>query len=88
MRYRIWAVIGVVLLTVVLSSCITPRVARGPVTTPVPTKTLRPTFTYTPAKPTMTAAPTAVPASATPEAPAATPEPPTEVPSPTSEAPG
>ena len=85
MRYRIWAVIGVVLLTVVLSSCITPRVARGPVTTPVPTKTLRPTFTHTPAKPTMTAAPTAVPASATPEAPTSAPEPPTAVPSPTSE---
>ena len=85
MRYRIWAVIGVVLLAVALSSCTTSRVARGPVTTPVPTKTLRPTFTHTPAKPTMTAAPTAVPATATPEAPAATPEPPTEVPSPTSE---
>ena len=27
MRYRIWAVIGVVLLAVALSSCITPRAA-------------------------------------------------------------
>ena len=85
MRYRIWAVIGVVLLAVALSSCITPRAARGPVITPVPTKTLRPTFTHTPAQPTMTAAPTVAPATATPEAPAATPEPPTAVASPTSE---
>jgi uncharacterized protein YraI len=85
MRYRIWAVIGAVLLTVALSSCATSRGARGPVTTPVPTKTLRPTFTHTPAKPTMTSAPTAVPATATPEAPTATPEPPTAVASPTSE---
>jgi hypothetical protein len=85
MRYRIWAVIGVALLAIALSSCTTSRTARGPVTTPVPTKTLRPTFTHTPAKPTMTAAPTAVPATATSEAPTATPEPPTEVPSPTSE---
>ena len=85
MRYRIWAVIGVALLAVALSSCTASRTARGPVTTPVPTKTLRPTFTHTPAKPTMTAAPTEVPATATSEAPAATPEPPTEVPSPTSE---
>ena len=79
MRYRIWAVIGVVLLAVALSSCTASRVARGPVGTPVPTKTLRPTFTHTPAKPTMTSAPTAVPATATPEAPTATPEPPTAV---------
>ena len=85
MRYRIWAVIGVVLLAVALSSCITPRAVRGPVTTPVPTKTLRPTFTHTPAQPTMTSAPTAAPASATPEAPTDTPEPPTAVASPTSE---
>jgi hypothetical protein len=79
MRYRIWAVMGVVLVAVALSSCITPRAARGPVTTPVPTKTLRPTFTYTPAKPTMTSAPTVAPATATPEAPTDTPEPPTAV---------
>ena len=85
MRYRICAVIGVALLAIALSSCTTSRTARGPVTTPVPTKTLRPTFTHTPAKPTMTAAPTAVPATATSEAPTAIPEPPTEVPSPTSE---
>ena len=85
MRYRIWAVIGVVLLAVALSSCITPRAARGPVTTPVPTKTLRPTFTHTPAQPTMTSAPTVAPATATPEAPTDTPEPPTAVASPPSE---
>ena len=30
MRYRIWAVIGVAMLTVALSSCTTTRVARGP----------------------------------------------------------
>ena len=85
MRYRIWVVIGVVLLAVALSSCMTPRAARGPVTTPVPTKTLRPTFTHTPAQPTMTSAPTVAPATATPEAPTVTPEPPTAVASPTSE---
>ena len=85
MRYRIWAVIGVMLLAVALSSCITPRAARGPVTTPVPTKTLRPTFTHTPAQPTLTSAPTVAPATATPETPIATPEPPTAVPSPTPE---
>ena len=86
MRYRIWAALGVILLTVALSSCINTRTARGPVGTPVPTKTLRPTFTSTPAEPTLTPAPTAVPATATPEVPTAAPEPPTEVPSPTPEA--
>ena len=85
MRYRIWVVIGTVLLTVALSSCTTSRVARGSITTPVPTKTLRPTFTHTPAQPTMTAAPTVAPATATPEAPTDTPEPPTAIASPTSE---
>jgi len=85
MRSKFWAVIGAVLLTVALSGCATSRGARGPVTTPVPTKTLRPTFTYTPAKPTMTSEPTAVPPTATPAAPTATPEPPTVAPSPTSE---
>jgi len=85
MRSKFWAMIGAILLTVALSSCATSRGARGPVTTPVPTKTLRPTFTYTPAKPTMTSEPTAVPATATPAAPTATPEPPTAAPSPTSE---
>ncbi len=85
MRYRIWAVIGMILLTVALSSCGTPRVARSTVGTPVPTKTLRPTFTNTPAKPTLTSSPTAIPATATPEAPTATTEPPTPTVSPTPE---
>jgi hypothetical protein len=85
MRYRIWAVMGVVLLAIALSSCTTGRVARGPAGTPVPTKTLRPTFTNTPAKPTMTPSPTEVPPTATPETPTDTPVPPTEVPSPTPE---
>lgn len=85
MRDRIWAAMGMVLLTLALASCIPSRVARGPVSTPVPTKTLRPTFTNTPAKPTMTASPTAAPATATPEAPTATPEPPTAVATPTPE---
>ena len=90
MRYRIWAVIGVMLLTVALSSCGTLRVARSTVGTPVPTKTLRPTFTNTPARPALTPspmpsapmlpAPTALPATATPEASAATIEPPTAAP--------
>ena len=86
MRYRVWAVIGMILLTVALSSCTTTRVARSTVGTPVPTKTLRPTFTSTVGIPTLTPSPTAVPATATSEAPTATTEPPTPTASPTSEA--
>jgi hypothetical protein len=82
MRCRIWAVLGVVLLTVALSSCTNLRTARGPVGTPIPTKTLRPTFTNTPAKPAITSTPTEAPATATPEAPIATPEPPAATPEP------
>jgi uncharacterized protein YraI len=80
MRYRIWAVIGMILLTVALSSCGTPRVARSTVGTPVPTKTLRPTFTNTPAKPTLIPLSTAVPPTPTPAVPTETPIPPTPAP--------
>jgi hypothetical protein len=82
MRLRIWAAIGLTMLAVALAGCSADRAARGPAGTPVPTKTLRPTFTSTPAKPTL--APTITPEPPTPtpvviasEAPTATPEPPT-----------
>ena len=82
MRLRIWAAIGLTMLAVILTGCSADRAARSLAATPVPTKTLRPTFTSTPAKPTNTptaapAAPTAAPAEITAEAPTATPEPPT-----------
>jgi uncharacterized protein YraI len=70
MRFRIWAVIAFAMLMLVAVSCAGSRQAQGPVGTPVPTKTLRPTFTHTPAKP------TEVPPTATP-LPTDTPEPPT-----------
>ncbi len=85
MRYRIWAVIGVILLTGALTSCSPTRVARSPAGTPIPTKTLRPTFTNTPAQPTLTPAPIVALATATPEAPTVTPEP-TVAPEPTAPA--
>jgi uncharacterized protein YraI len=85
MRFRIWALMAVVMLAVMAASCAGGRSARGPVETPVPTKTLRPTFTYTPAKPTEVP-PTATPAlTATPEAPSPTPEPTAEPATPTPE---
>ena len=85
MRSRIWAVIGFVMLLVVAVSCVGGRSGQGPVGTPVPTKTQRPTFTHTPSKPTEVP-PTATPLpSATPEAPTPTltPEPTVEPPTPT-----
>jgi Bacterial SH3 domain len=85
MRVRIWAVIAVAMLAVVAVGCAGGRSAQGPVGTPVPTKTLRPTFTHTPAVPTEVP-PTATPVpTATPEVPTPTltPEPTVEPPTPT-----
>ena len=87
MRYKTWAVMGWY-CSPLFCQVAQRRASRGPVATPVPSKTLRPTFTHTPAKPTMTSAPnepTAAPATATPEVPTDTPEPPTAAASPTSE---
>jgi len=88
MRVRIWVVIPFAMLLVVAVSCVGDRSSRGPVETPVPTKTQRPTFTHTPAKPTEVL-PTATPVpSVTPEAPTPTltPEPTVEPPTPTPQA--
>lgn len=77
MRVRIWVLLALTLLLTVATACTDGRGSRGPVMTPVPPKTLRPTFTNTPAKPTST--PTPAPPTATPtaEAPTDTPVPPT-----------
>ena len=100
MRVRFWALIAMLVLVVLaigLTGCSSGQVVRGPANTPVPTKTLRPTFTATVPKPTLTPSPTAGPSSGQPAAPAqsnnptaepatATPVPPTAEPSPTAEA--
>jgi biotin carboxyl carrier protein len=88
MRYRIWAMIGFAMLLVVAVSCVGGRSAQESVGTRVPTKTLRPTFTHTPARPTEvwpTATPT-TPAVPTP-APEATQAEPTPTLEPTAEPP-
>lgn len=102
MRARIWALIAALLVLVALAGglagCSSGRVARGPANTPAPTKTLRPTFTATVLKPTVTPGPQAGQASGeqapagqgqasnpTPVPPTATTVPPTEAPSPTPE---
>jgi len=75
MRFRIWALLAVLVLLLIPAGCATVRVSRGPVGTPVPIKTLRPTFTNTPATP------TEIPPTATPVAsPTSTPEPATPTP--------
>lgn len=79
MRLRIWAFIALALL-LIATACTDGRISRGPASTPVPTKTLRPTFTSTPAKPTLTPTPAPPTATATSEAPTAIPEPPTPEP--------
>ncbi len=102
MRARFWALIAATLALVALAAglagCSVGRVARA--NTPVPTKTLRPTFTATIPKPALTPSPTAgqsgsQPAQQAPapqagnptaEPPTATPVPPTPEPSPTPEA--
>jgi hypothetical protein len=92
MRYRIWAVIVFAMLLVLAVSCVGGRSALGPVGTPVPTKTLRPTFTHTPPRPTevwptATPVPPATPApEATQAEPTPTLEPTAEPPTPTPEA--
>ncbi len=77
MRVRIWVLLALVLLLAAATACTDSRISRGPITTPVPTKTLRPTFTNTPAKPTLTPTPAPLTATPTLEAPTAAPEPPT-----------
>lgn len=63
MRARFWALIAAMLvlgaLAIGLAGCASGRVARGPANTPVPTKTLRPTFTPTSPMPTLTPSPVA-----------------------------
>ncbi len=78
MRLRIMIVLT--LFVMALAGCSSDRSARGPIGTPVPTKTLRPTFTNTPAKPTLTPSPTVAPPTPTSAAPVATPVPPTPEP--------
>jgi uncharacterized protein YraI len=82
MRGRIWAIVAIVVALAAVTACAA-RDERGPANTPVPTKTLRPTFTATAPKPTL--APTATPEvaaaisiiEATAEPPTATAQPPT-----------
>lgn len=84
MRLRLWAFIALTLLLAAATACSDSRISRGPAMTPVPTKTLRPTFTNTPVKPTLTPSLTAevvLPAEA-PAAEAPTAIPPTAVPAP------
>jgi hypothetical protein len=87
MRFRIWVAMTFAMLVVFAVSCAGGRSAQGPVGTPVPTKTLRPTFTHTPPVPTEVF-PTATPApaqTATPAPPTPTLEPTAEPPTPTPE---
>ncbi len=104
MRARFSALIAAMLvlgaLAIGLAGCGSGGIARGPANTPVPSKTLRPTFTPTVPKPTLTPSPAAgqsegqpaqggqsgQAANPTPEPPTATAVPPTSEPSPTPEA--
>lgn len=86
MRARIWILVGIALVLLAMSACTGSQVSRKPVGTPIPTKTLRPTFTPTPMKPTLTPTPEEPTATPTPEAPTATPVPPTPEPTATPEA--
>ena len=95
MRLRIWAFPILVLLLITAAGCADVRIGRAPTVTPAPVKTLRPTFTSTPAKPMMTPTPAPVQAStaatqapAAPAAPAATqPKPAPTIPAPASPTP-
>ncbi len=86
MRARIWIPLSIAIALVAVSACMSGQVSRGPVGTPVPTKTLRPTFTHTPEKPTLTPTPAPPTETPTPEEPTATPVPPTQEPTATPEA--
>ena len=68
MRFRFWMLIALALMLAALAGCANaPGGGRGgPTVTPGPIKTLRPTFTYTPAKP----KPTVTPGGAAAQAPA------------------
>ena len=67
MRQRTWVFLALILVLAVASACISSRVSRLPQGTPVPSKTLRPTFTSTIPKPTLEPTPTAAqPESAVP----------------------
>ena len=82
MSFRIWAMITLVALLVVVGGCTGDRLSQSPAATPLPVKTLRPTFTSTPVVPTQvpsTATPQALP-TATLAPPTLTPVPPTPVP--------
>ncbi len=59
MRVRFWVLIAAAVLAIGLAGCSPSRVSRGLANTPVPTKTLRPTFTATVPKPTLTPSPAA-----------------------------
>jgi uncharacterized protein YgiM (DUF1202 family) len=61
MRSRMLLLIALVLTLAVASACVSSRVSRLPLGTPVPSKTLRPTFTPTTEKPTLEPTPTAAP---------------------------
>jgi hypothetical protein len=60
MNFRIWVLLIAALSLIALAGCGGIGPSRGPAATPIPTKTLRPTFTSTPVRP------TAVPPTATP----------------------
>lgn len=80
MRARFWALIVATLALVALATALAGcagRVARVRTDTPVPTKTLRPTFTATIPKPTLTPSPTAGQGNTQPAAPAQPAEAPT-----------
>lgn len=90
MRGRTLVLLALMLTLIGAAACSGSRVSRAPAITPVPTKTLRPTFTPTPVKPTLTPSPTpALPTpiaqlpTALPTSVPPTPEPPTPAPTPT-----
>lgn len=88
MRIRYWTLLAAAVLLATVAGCAGSRAPRGPVSSPVPTKTLRPTFTATVPEPTLTPTPTEALPTETPVVvePTATPEPPTPEPTATPEA--
>ena len=86
MRSRILVLTALILALAVTSACVSSRVSRLPLGTPVPSKTLRPTFTPTTEKPTMEPTPTAAPVEITSPTPIVEDKPtetPTQEPTPT-----